>query len=76
MRLMNRTVHIGDAARQLGVTAEHLRSLERAGRIPKPRRDFNGRIYSEFDVALLKALGVGARPRRLKQAEEVLGAGG
>jgi DNA-binding transcriptional MerR regulator len=46
--------------------------LEWQGRIPPARRDFNGRIYSEFDIALLKSLGVGERPRKLKRAEEVL----
>jgi DNA-binding transcriptional MerR regulator len=64
--------HIGEAARRLSVTPKHLRVLEREGRIPPARRDYNGRIYSEFDIALLKALGVGQRPRRLKSAEEVL----
>jgi DNA-binding transcriptional MerR regulator len=64
--------HIGEAARRLSVTPKHLRVLEREGRIPPTRRDYNGRIYSEFDIALLKALGVGQRPRRLKSAEEVL----
>jgi DNA-binding transcriptional MerR regulator len=67
--------HIGEAARQLSVSPKHLRSLEREGRIPPARRDLNGRIYTEFDIALLKALGIGTRPRRLKRAEEVLGAG-
>jgi hypothetical protein len=47
--------------------------LEWDGRIPPARRDFNGRIYSDFDIALLRALGVGSRPRRLKTAEEVAG---
>jgi len=65
--------HIGEAARRLSVTPKHLRVLEREGRIPPARRDFNGRVYTEFDIALLKALGVGTRPRRLKRAEEVLG---
>jgi len=67
-------VHISEAAKRLGVTPHHLRVLEWEGRIPRARRDFNGRIYSEFDIALLKALGVGSRPRRLKSAEEVIGA--
>jgi DNA-binding transcriptional MerR regulator len=67
------TWHISEAARQLGVTPKHLRLLEREGRIPPARRDFNGRIYSEFDLALLRGMGVGQRPRRLKRAEEVLG---
>ena len=68
--------HIGEAARQLGVTPKHLRLLEREGRIPQARRDFNGRIYTESDVALLRRLGVGSRPRRLKRAEEVLAVDG
>lgn len=65
--------HIGEAARRIGCTPKHLRTLEREGRIPPTRRDYNGRIYSEFDIALLKSLGVGSRPRKLKRPEEVLG---
>jgi len=64
--------HIGQASRQLGVTPKHLRTLEHEGRIPPARRDYNGRIYTEFDIALLRALGVGSRPRRPKSTEEVL----
>jgi DNA-binding transcriptional MerR regulator len=64
--------HIGEAARLLGCTPEHIRTLERKSRIPPARRDFNGRIYSEFDIALLRSMGVGSRPRKLKRAEEVL----
>ncbi len=70
---MDDIVHIGEAARLLGVTPEHLRALERTGRIPPARRDFNGRVYAKFDIALLKSMGVGMRPRRLRRAEEVLG---
>ena len=66
-------VHISEAAKRLSVTPQHLRMLEWQGRIPQARRDFNGRIYSEFDIALLKSLGVGSRPRKLKRPEEVLG---
>jgi DNA-binding transcriptional MerR regulator len=71
---MDGLVHIGEAARRLSCTPKHLRTLEQEGRIPPARRDYNGRVYSEFDIALLKALGVGQRPRRLKSAEEVVGA--
>ena len=71
---MSDTVHIGEAARQLGVTPEHLRALERGRRIPAARRDFNGRIYTPFDLAMLRRMGVGTRPRRLRMVEEVLGA--
>ena len=67
--------HIGEAARRLSVTPKHLRTLEHEGRIPPVRRDYNGRIYSEFDLALLRSMGVGPRPARLKRAEEVFGAG-
>ena len=66
-------VHIGEAAERIGCTPHLLRVLEWQGRIPPARRDFNSRIYSEFDIALLKSLGVGSRPRRLKRPEEVLG---
>jgi DNA-binding transcriptional MerR regulator len=65
--------HISECARRLGVTAHHLRMLEWQERIPPARRDLNGRVYSDFDVALLKSLGVGSRPRKLKAPEEVLG---
>jgi DNA-binding transcriptional MerR regulator len=68
-------VHITEAAKQLNVTAHHLRILEWKGRIPPARRDLNGRIYSEFDIALLRRMGVGSRPRKLRQAEEVLSDG-
>lgn len=69
-------MHIGEAARRLGCTPKHLRTLEREGRIPPPRRDFNGRVYTEFDLALIARMGVGSRPRKLKRAEEVLGVSG
>ncbi len=65
-------LHIGEAARLLGCTPEYLRTLEREGRIPAPRRDFNGRVYSPFDIALLRSMGVGQRPYRLKYTDEVL----
>lgn len=65
-------LHISEAAQQLGVTPKHLRVLEREGRIPPARRDFNGRIYTEFDVILLRSMGVGSRPRRLLSAEQAL----
>jgi DNA-binding transcriptional MerR regulator len=67
------SVHISEAAKRLSVTPQHLRMLEWQGRIPPARRDLNGRVYSDFDIALLRSMGVGSRPRKLKQAEEVLG---
>jgi DNA-binding transcriptional MerR regulator len=65
-------VHIGAAAKLLGVTPQHLRMLEWEGRIPPARRDLNGRIYTPFDIAMLRSMGIGSRPRRLKSADEVL----
>jgi DNA-binding transcriptional MerR regulator len=70
---MEHELHIGEAARRLGVTPGHLRLLEKQGRIPPARRDFNGRVYTTFDIALLRSLGVGTRPRELRRVEDVLG---
>jgi DNA-binding transcriptional MerR regulator len=64
-------MHISKAARKLGVHPSYLRTLEAKGRIPAPHRDLNGRIYSDVDLALLKALGVGQGPRRLRSLEEL-----
>jgi len=75
-RRMSGEFHIGEAARRLGVTPQHVRMLEWEGRIPPARRDLNGRIYTPFDVELLRSIGVGSRPRKLKRVEEVLGASG
>lgn len=69
---MEREMHIGEAARRLGVTPKHLRCLEGEEKIPAPRRDFNGRVYTDSDIALLRRMGVGSRPVRLKRPNEVL----
>lgn len=69
---MSKVVHISEAAKALGVTPHYLRILEHEGRISAARRSFNGRLYSEFDLALLKALSIGIRLRELKRAEDVL----
>jgi DNA-binding transcriptional MerR regulator len=69
---MEDNVRITEVARRLGVSPQYLRMLEWQGRIPPARRDFNGRVYSQFDLALLRSMGVGQRPRKLKKADEVL----
>jgi DNA-binding transcriptional MerR regulator len=69
---VDNVVHIGAAAKLLGVSPHHLRVLEWEGRIPPARRDLNGRIYSVVDIAMLRSMGIGSRPRRLKSAEELL----
>ena len=66
------TYRISEVAKGLSVTPQYLRILEWEGLVPPARRDFTGRIYSEFDIALLRSMGVGSRPRRLKSAEAVL----
>jgi DNA-binding transcriptional MerR regulator len=67
------TFHIGEAARRLSFTPKHIRVLESEGLIPPARRDYCGRIYTEFGVELLRAMGVGSRPTKLKRVEGVLG---
>lgn len=69
---MGSEVHIGEAARRLGVTPHYIRLLESQGRIPPASRDFNGRVYSEHDLDLLRSLGVGRRPARLLDIADVL----
>ena len=70
---MDNGVRITEAARLLGVSPHYLRLLEWERRIPAARRDFSGRFYTLLDIALLRRMGVGQRPRKLKRAEEVLG---
>jgi DNA-binding transcriptional MerR regulator len=70
---MEQSTYIGEVSRELGVTPRYLRRLESQGLIPRANRDALGRIYSPGDVALLRALGIGSRPRKLKRCEEVLG---
>ena len=64
-------MRIGEVSRRLGVCREHLRALERAGRIPKPRRLDGDRVYNVVDVRLLQEIGIGSRPDRLKTLDEV-----
>ena len=73
---MEDVIRISRLAKELGVSAQYIRMLESQGRIPPARRDFNGRIYTQFDIELLRAMGVGNRPEKLKRAEEVLGVRG
>lgn len=68
---MEGDVHITAAAQSLGVTPHYLRLMERQGRIPPARRGLNGRVYSAFDIDLLRAIGVGSG-RRLRRPEDVL----
>ena len=66
-------LRISEAARHLGVSAQYLRLLEAEGKIPAARRVFGCRVYSNDDVVLLRAVGVGSG-QRLKAFTEVLDA--
>lgn len=65
------SMRIGEVSRRLGVSREHLRALERAGRIPKARRLDGDRVYGAVEVRLLQEIGIGSRPNRLKTLDEV-----
>ncbi len=69
---MDGKLRIGQAARLLGVTPHYLRMLETEGRIPEVDYDRAGRFYTASDIALLRAMGIGSKPDRLKCPEEVL----
>jgi DNA-binding transcriptional MerR regulator len=73
---MEHVFYISEAACRLDASPSYLRALKAQGRILRARRGFIGRIYSEFDFALLKSMGIGSQFRKLKQPEEVLGIGG
>lgn len=66
-------LYIGEVCKELGVTPRYLRRLESQGLVPRPNRNALGRIYGPGDVVLLKVIGVGSRPRKLKHPEEALG---
>jgi DNA-binding transcriptional MerR regulator len=69
---MENDVLISEAARQLSVSSQYLRLLEWEGIVPPARRAFGYRIYSNSDIARLRAMGIGSKPPRLKPMEEVL----
>ena len=66
-----RSLYISEVCKELGVSPRYLRRLESQGLIPRANRDALGRIYSPGDLAVLKALGIGSRPRKLKRVEEL-----
>jgi DNA-binding transcriptional MerR regulator len=68
----SKVFYIGAAAKALGVPSQHLRVLEWEGRIPPARRDLIGHYYSEFDLLLFRAMGIGQQSHWLKSAKEVL----
>ncbi len=66
-----RSLTIGEAAEELGVTAAWLRFGERLGSLPLARRTSRGwRYYTREDIERLRRLGVGGRKRRLAAGHE------
>ncbi len=66
-----RTLTVGEAANELGVTPSWLRFGERLGSLPLARRSPSGwRYYTREDVERLRRLGVGERKRRLAASDE------
>ena len=61
---MSEDVYIGEAARRLKREEEILRA----------RHYLNGRVYDEFEIARLRAVGVRQRPKRLKRPGVLPGA--
>jgi DNA-binding transcriptional MerR regulator len=50
---------ISQAAERLSVSSQYLRLLEWEGTAPPARRISGYRVYSESDIARLKAMGIG-----------------
>ena len=69
---MEGKLRISYVANLLGVTPHYLRMLELEGHIPKVNYDRVGRFYTESDVKLLRAMGVGTHPQKLRRVEDVL----
>jgi DNA-binding transcriptional MerR regulator len=66
-----RTLTIGQAADQLGVSPSWLRFGERLGSLPLARRTESGwRYYTPADIDRLRRLGVGERKRCLEGGDE------
>jgi len=69
---MEDKLRISYVANQLGVSPHYLRMLEWEGRTPKVNYDRVGRFYTESDIKLLRAMGVGTHPQKLRRVEDLL----
>jgi DNA-binding transcriptional MerR regulator len=66
-----RTLTIGQAAEELGVSCSWLRFGERLGALPLARRTPAGwRYYTPEDIERLRRLGVGQRKRQVVEGDE------
>jgi hypothetical protein len=69
---MEGKLRISYVANQLGVTPHYLRMLEWEGRIPEVNYDRLGRFHTDSNFKLLRAMGVGTHPQKLRRVEDVL----
>jgi hypothetical protein len=69
---MEGKLRISYVANLLGITPHYLRMFEWEGRFPKVNYDRVGRFYTGSDVKLLRAMGVGTHPQKLRRVEDVL----
>ena len=59
-----RTYSVSEAARELCLSADWLRRVERRGAVPPAKRDsFGRRFYTVKDITRLRELGVGERKK-------------
>lgn len=64
-------MRIAAAAQRLGISADWMRRLEKAGRLPKASRDLSGhRRYTEHDLQRLQMIIMGRGQRGRKHTEK------
>jgi DNA-binding transcriptional MerR regulator len=57
---------VSETALLLGISKSYLSTLEREHAMYARRNQRGKRVYSAKDIAILRAMGVGSRPRRLR----------
>jgi DNA-binding transcriptional MerR regulator len=68
-----RTFTVSEAALELGVSESYLRTLGNTGQLGVLRRNSEGQpIYSATDIKVMKKMGIGRRPRRLRFHSEAV----
>ncbi len=69
-----RTFNVAQAALELGVSESYLRTLGNTGQLGVLRRRHHGGqpIYSAMDIRVMKKMGIGRRPRRLRSHSEAV----
>jgi hypothetical protein len=70
----DRTFNVAQAALELGVSESYLRTLGNSGQLGVlRRRHFGGQtVYSAMDIRVMKKMGIGRRPRRLRSHSEAV----